>query len=87
LLFQLPNGKAIEISTEQFVEMTDEELEYLIAFNYGDIQENPWFGSILSSGASSIIDDIDDIIPVDLTQISDEDKINFSDIDYKIEEE
>lgn len=86
MLFQLPNGKAIEISTEQFVEMTDEELEYLIAFNYGDVQENPWFGSILSSNPG-IPDDNDDIIPIDLTQISDDDKINFSDIDYDIEEE
>jgi len=89
LLFQLPNGKAIEIRTEQFVEMTDEELEYLIAFNYGEIQENPWFGSILNSNssASTIIDDVDEITPIDLTQISDDDKINFSDIDYNIEEE
>jgi len=89
LLFQLPNGKAIEISTEQFVEMTDEELEYLIAFNYGEIQENPWFGSILNSNSSAsiIIDDVDEITPIDLTQISDDDKINFSDIDYNIEEE
>ena len=37
MFYQLPNGKVIEMTTEQFVEMSDEELEYLIAFNYGDI--------------------------------------------------
>lgn len=47
MLYQLPNGKVIEISTEQYIEMTDEELEYLIAYNYGEVLENPWFGSVL----------------------------------------
>jgi len=47
MLYQLPNGKVIEISTEQYVEMSDEEFEYLIAYNYGDTvvpflaKENP----------------------------------------------
>ena len=49
MLYQLPNGKVIEISTEQYIEMSDEELEYLIAYNYGDNLENPWFGSVLSN--------------------------------------
>ena len=31
MLYQLPNGRVIEISTEQYFEMSDEELEYLIA--------------------------------------------------------
>jgi hypothetical protein len=82
LLYQLPNGKVIEISTEQFVEMTDEELEYLIAYNYGDVQENPWFGSVLSKQPN--IDEIEPTIS-DLTQISDEDKLNFTDIDYDVD--
>ena len=45
MLYQLPNGKVIEISTEQYFELTDEELEYLIAYNYGDILEDPNHGS------------------------------------------
>ena len=82
MLYQLPNGKVIEISTEQFIDMTDEELEYLIAYNYGEVQENPWFGSILSKSAP-----LDEIIEVtnDLTEIPDIDKINYLDIDYEIE--
>lgn len=82
MIYQLPNGKVIEISTEQFIDMTDEELEYLIAYNYGEVQENPWFGSILSKSAPP-----DEIIemPDDLTQIPDIDKINYLDIDYEIE--
>lgn len=86
MLYQLPNGKVIELSTEQFLEMSDEELEYLIAYNYGDNLENPWFGSVLKGKNQTLIDDIEDDIP-DLTDIPDIDKISFTDIDYNPEEE
>lgn len=86
MLFQLPNGKVIEMSTEQYLEMTDEELEYLIAYNYGDIHENPWFGSVLSRKDNQEIDDVPTVLP-DLTDIPDIDKITFTDIDYNPEEE
>lgn len=83
MLYQLPNGKVIEISTEQFVEMSDEELEYLIAYNYGDVVENPWHGSILTKHDNTIDDEID-ILP-DITDIPEVDKIE--DLDCDIEEE
>ena len=86
MLYQLPNGKVIEISTEQFVEMTDEELEYLIAYNYGEIQENPWFGSVLSK--QPLIDE--DIViseqPIELPDVKDLDKLNFLDADFNVED-
>jgi len=84
LLYQLPNGKVIEISTEQFVEMSDEELEYLIAYNYGDAQENPWFGSVL---VKQVKEEYYEEIPPDLTEVPEDDKINFLDIDYQAEDE
>lgn len=76
MLYQLPNGKVIEISTEQFVEMTDEELEYLIAYNYGEVLENPWFGSVLLKQPPS-----ESNIRPDLTEPYD-DKETDSDIDF-----
>lgn len=82
MIYQLPNGKCIEISTEQFVEMSDEELEYLIAYNYGDVVENPWHGSILNR-PSSVIDD--EFILPDLTDIPEIDKL--MDLDADIEPE
>lgn len=87
MLYQLPNGRVIEISTEQYFEMTDEELEYLIAYNYGDTLEDPWFGSVIHKNSSSApVDDTPDVLP-DLTKISNEDKISYTDIDYKPDEE
>lgn len=47
MLYNLPNGKVIEISVEEYLDMSDEELEYLIALNYGENIENPFFGSVL----------------------------------------
>ena len=83
MLYQLPNGKVIEISTEQFVEMSDEELEYLIAYNYGDVLENPWFGSVLNN--QSAPEPID--IPSDLIDIPDNEKLMDPDLDLSTEEE
>jgi hypothetical protein len=84
MYYQLPNGKVIEISTEQFLDMTDEELEYLVAFNYGEVIENPWQGSILSKHDRAH-DDQQDIIP-DLTNVPEIDKLSDLDIDFEIED-
>jgi hypothetical protein len=82
MLYQLPNGKVIEISTEQYIEMSDEELEYLIAYNYGDVLENPWFGSVLSKQSPSEPD-----IPPDLIDVPEDERFMDPDIDFHPEED
>jgi len=84
MFYQLPNGRVIELSTEQYLEMSDEELEYLIAYNYGDVVENPWFGSIL--GKHDPLEDITDTIP-DLTDIPEIEKLSDLDVDRDIVED
>lgn len=83
MLYQLPNGKVIEISTEQYFEMSDEELEYLIAYNFGEVQEDPWFGSVLSKKAPA---DTPDVVP-SLTEIPEEEKLMNPQIDFDPEED
>jgi hypothetical protein len=73
----MPNGKIIEMSTEQFCDMTDDDFQDLMANNYGEEVEDPWFGSVLTSTKS--YPDIPDI--EDLTQLSFEDKIKPTDLD------
>lgn len=87
MLYQLPNGKVIEISTEQYLEMSDEELEYLIAYNYGETLENPWFGSVLSERSSSRVTSEDDIPLNDLIDTPEDHKLSELDVDYDPEEE
>jgi len=79
MLYNLPNGKVIEISVEQFLDMEDEEFEYLMSINFGEPIENPFFGSILE-GKSKFIEIEDEYVPpVDIV-------VN-PDIDYKPDEE
>lgn len=57
------------MTTEQFVEMSDEELEYLIAYNYGDVIENPWMGSILNKHDANMYENIELPEIIDITEI------------------
>jgi hypothetical protein len=85
MFYQLPNGKVIEISTEQYFELTDEELEYLIAYNYGEILQDPWFGSVLNK-YDNTPEDFSEITP-DLLEVPNQDKISDLDIDPDVLEE
>lgn len=91
MLYQLPNGRVIEMSTEQFCDMTDEDFEYLIANQYGEEVEDPFFGSVLTSGKNhSVLDSFPDIpaeVLKDLTQITDQEKLLNPDIDYTVQED
>jgi len=87
MLYQLPNGRVIELSTEQYFQMTDDELEYLIAYNFGDNVEDPWFGSVIHKSSRISLEEGPPEIITDLTDISMEDKISYTDIDYKPEED
>lgn len=80
----MPNGRVIEMSTEQYFDMTDEDFEYLMANNYGDEVEDPFFGSILTSTKKYA--DIPVDIVEDLTQITDAEKLVNPDIDFIAEE-
>lgn len=58
MIYQLPNGKVIGISVEAFLDMSDDELNNLIAYNYGEEVQNPFFGSALD-GKNMILEDED----------------------------
>lgn len=85
MLYSLPNGKVIEISVEQYLDITDEELEYLISVNYGEYVENPFFGSVIH--ATIIRDDeIDAIIDTIISDIAIEEEDTDIDYDAPLEE-
>lgn len=89
MLYQLPNGKCIELSIEQYLRMSEEELKGMIAFNAGDEVNDPFALSVLKYGNHSVAEDIDEIddfkeIPIeDLTDVAPEEKLYDSDyIDF-----
>lgn len=92
MLYQLPNGKCVEISVEQYLRMSDEELDMYMAFNSGEEVNDPFALSVLRHGPSveKIEDDDLDFIQElrleedlgikELTDLLPEEKL--SDIDY-----
>lgn len=50
MLYQLPNGKAVEISIEQYLRMSDEELNLYVAYNIGEEVNDPFALSVLKHG-------------------------------------
>lgn len=47
MYFQLPNGKVIILSIEEYLCLTDEDIQTLIALNYGDYPTSHWYGSCI----------------------------------------
>jgi hypothetical protein len=85
MIYQLPTGKAIEISLEQFLEMTDDDLDYLNAYNVGEPIEDPWFGSVLTTGSKEEDSSFhEDAVTEDLTAITDLEKLIAADLDITI---
>jgi hypothetical protein len=48
------------LSTEQYFDLTDEELRSLISTNYGENIDNPFFGSVLQKPGAMVLDDIEE---------------------------
>jgi hypothetical protein len=77
MIYQLPNGKVINISIDQFLDMTDLDIQYFMSINGGDYASNPFTDSACIDNAkeksydfeflpNDEIDDIpDDSIPFD----------------------
>lgn len=48
MIYQLPNGRIIHITVEQYLEMSDAELEYLASTDIGEYTpRNPFKGSVI----------------------------------------
>jgi len=47
MIYQLPTGKIIYITVEQFLALSDEELDALSAQNIGEYAKSPWVGSVI----------------------------------------
>jgi len=87
MLYQLPNGKCIELKVEQYAGMSDTEwdrmLKELEAANWGDEVNDPFAISVLYYGDGTKDDDDEDYYITehepDLTDISTIDKLTDSD--------
>lgn len=81
LIYQLPNGKCIRLSLEEYLELTDEEINYIVSLDYGESAVNPWAGSVLPTNSKSLrleSDNEDD--DINITDIPGSDFDDFLDI-------
>lgn len=42
MLYQLPNGRTIYITIAQYLDMTDEDIKYMVEKSYGNVINNPF---------------------------------------------
>jgi hypothetical protein len=89
MILQLPTGKCVEMSVDQYLRMTDVDLKNLVASNHGDYFNDPFTHSVLYYGAikEELEEDMDEIIEEDMIEdlldITSEEKFNDDDyIDY-----
>lgn len=65
MLFNLSNGKTIEISLEQYLSMSDEDIQAFTAEGFGNEIQDPFYGSSLRYDESHPVDpeeeDVEDI--------------------------
>ena len=47
MLYQLANGKVIYISIEQFLELSDQDIQYMMSIDYGEYAPNPFTDSAI----------------------------------------
>lgn len=72
-LYQLPNGKVIYLSIEDYLDLTDEDIQMLVASNHGEQPSNPFFGSVIKKPTSQSNDDYYDRDGLDYDQDDDDD--------------
>lgn len=74
MIYQLPSGRVIEITLEQYLEMSDGDIEFFIAYEVGDYNENPFYASVIKVKTKEEEeffdeDDLDDFLDVDIDLI------------------
>lgn len=46
--YQLPNGKVVQMSVDEYLSLSDKDIQYLLSINAGDYISNPWTGSVIT---------------------------------------
>lgn len=48
MYYQLPNGKVVQMSVDEYLSLSDKDIQYLLSINAGDYISNPWTGSVIT---------------------------------------
>ena len=72
MYYQLPNGKVVQMSLDEFFSLSDKDIQYLLSINAGDYISNPWTGSVISSIKKKSEDSEDDDIDAEIFENAEE---------------
>ena len=57
--YQLPNGKVVHLSIEEYLDLTDEDVQYLMSLDYGEHILDPFTGSAVEKNKQAPYSDFD----------------------------
>jgi hypothetical protein len=79
--YQLPNGKVVHLSIEEYLDLTDEDVQYLMSIDYGEHIRDPFTGSAVEKNTKEKYYDFE-FISLDEEDINDviSDDLPFDDI-------
>lgn len=60
--YQLPNGKVVHLSIEEYLDLTDEDVQYLMSLDYGEHILDPFTGSAVEKNKQEKYYDFDYLI-------------------------
>lgn len=86
MIYQLPTGRCIHITVEQYLDMTDADIDYMVRTNSGDYISSPFHASVIKKTKKR--EESDDVnSDIDYEPEYDEKQSSGSDADSCIEEE
>ena len=80
MLYQLPNGKVVHLTVEEYLDLTDLDIQYLMSIDYGEHIIDPFTGSAVEKNSNKEYDfDFVSSDELDINEIAD-DSSPFDDI-------
>ena len=58
MYYQLPTGKVVQITIEDYLNLTHRDIQYLLSINAGEYIHNPWADSAISRIKKEIEEDL-----------------------------
>jgi len=86
VIYQLPNGKIVRLTIDEYLYLTDDDINYLMSIDYGESANNPWIGSCLPYNSKNLsieyYEDDSDVSLPDFNSLDDDAFDVPDDVDY-----
>ena len=81
IIYQLPNGKVVHLSIEEYLDLTDLDIQFLMSIDYGEHIIDPFTGSAVEKNTREKCIDLE-FLPLEDYDLNDivSDDIPFDDI-------